>query len=194
LISAANGSGKSSFLKALAGFEGYSLSGSFGLKKDTQDIDLQTCTIDERARLGLWLVSQELPAVPGLTIIQFLRELVKLYKLNLNTKDLLLKVKECQNRLGLEPDFYTKEVHHGLSGGQQKRLEMLQLLLIKPQYILIDEIDSGLDQAGKEIFSRLLESEFGESLQIIVSHNQDFCDLFNFDKKLTIKNQQILEL
>jgi Fe-S cluster assembly ATP-binding protein len=190
LLRGDNGAGKSTFLKGLFGLGGVASTGVMELEGE----DVTSLPTHQKVLRGMFLVSQHVPAVPGLTVIQLLRELIQTHGLEYTTSELLERVKEYQQVLHLPEDFYKREVHVDLSGGQQKRLEMLQVMILKPRYLFLDEIDSGLDQEGKEIFSQVLQGDLKNSFRLIVSHNQDFCDFFSFDKVYEIRDSYMVEV
>jgi Fe-S cluster assembly ATP-binding protein len=101
---------------------------------------------DERASQGLFLANQYPVAIPGLTVHSFLYQL---YKKRNQTKTSLLDfrkwVEQQAELLELKPELLKRGLNDGFSGGEKKKLEILQLLVFNPKYIILDEIDSGLD-------------------------------------------------
>ena len=138
-----NGSGKSSLSLALAGHPKYTITKG---RVIMDGVDLATLSVDERARAGLFLSFQTPCEVEGVTISSFLRTAVntrkeKKYSVLEFHKLLLEKMAQLQ----IDPLFARRSLNVGFSGGEKKRLEMLQLLLLEPKYALLDETDSGLD-------------------------------------------------
>ncbi len=132
-----NGSGKSTLCHVLAGKEEYSAAGSALVGGR----EITGLPVDARARAGLFVGFQYPVEVPGVS----LRELLKEMGRSAGTgDDYWAVVEEAAGRLGLQP-FLDRPVNEGLSGGEKKRSEMLQLLALRPRAVVLDEIDSGLD-------------------------------------------------
>lgn len=138
-----NGAGKSTLANSIAGHPNYTVnSGTIQLF----DQDLTEAAPDVRARSGLFLSMQYIPQIEGVGIGKFLRvahDAVTGKKSNpLKFRKVL--VEECK-KLGLEDSFLSRSLGVGFSGGEKKRLEMLQLAVLKPKFAVLDETDSGLD-------------------------------------------------
>ncbi|WP_300343186.1 Fe-S cluster assembly ATPase SufC [Nesterenkonia sp.] len=138
-----NGSGKSTLAATIAGHPRYEVtSGSITLDGE----DVLEMEVDERARAGLFLAMQYPVEVPGVTMTNFLRTAKTAIdgeapKIRTWTKD----VKEAMAKLKIDADFANRNVNEGFSGGEKKRVEILQLELFKPKIAVLDETDSGLD-------------------------------------------------
>ena len=138
-----NGSGKSTLAYSIAGHPKYHItSGSVTL--DGQD--LLSLTIDERARAGLFLAMQYPVEVPGVSVSNFLRSAKT--ALDGEAPKLRTWVKEvnaAMERVQMDPDFASRSLNEGFSGGEKKRHEIVQLELLNPRFAILDETDSGLD-------------------------------------------------
>jgi Fe-S cluster assembly ATP-binding protein len=138
-----NGSGKSTLAYAIAGHPKYRItSGSVAL----DGRDLLSLTIDERARAGLFLAMQYPVEVPGVSVSNFLRSAKT--ALDGEPPKLRTWVKEvnaAMERVQMDPDFATRSLNEGFSGGEKKRHEIVQLELLNPRFAILDETDSGLD-------------------------------------------------
>ncbi|GAA1451551.1 Fe-S cluster assembly ATPase SufC [Nesterenkonia lacusekhoensis] len=138
-----NGSGKSTLASTIAGHPRYEVtSGSITLDGE----DVLEMGVDERAQAGLFLAMQYPVEVPGVTMTNFLRTAKTALdgeapKLRTWTKE----VKEAMAKLKVDADFANRNVNEGFSGGEKKRVEILQLELFKPKFAVLDETDSGLD-------------------------------------------------
>ena len=146
-----NGSGKSTLASTIAGHPKYQVD-SGQILLDGQDIT--EISVDERARAGLFLAMQYPVEIPGVTMSNFLRSAKtavdgKAPSLRTWTKD----VKEAMKNLEIDPDFISRNVNEGFSGGEKKRHEILQLELLKPKFAILDETDSGLDVDALKIVS-----------------------------------------
>ena len=146
-----NGSGKSTLAYALAGHPRYevtsgtvTLDGAGGL----------AMSVDERAKAGLFLAMQYPVEVPGVTVTNFLRTAKTAVdgeapKLRTWTKELSASMKN----LRMDPEFASRSVNEGFSGGEKKRHEILQMQMLKPKFAVLDETDSGLDVDALRIVS-----------------------------------------
>ena len=138
-----NGSGKSTLASTIAGHPRYEVtSGSITLDGE----NVLEMEVDERAQAGLFLAMQYPVEVPGVTMTNFLRTAKTALdgeapKLRTWTKE----VKEAMAKLKIDADFANRNVNEGFSGGEKKRVEILQLELFKPKFAVLDETDSGLD-------------------------------------------------
>ncbi|MBI2443787.1 MAG: Fe-S cluster assembly ATPase SufC [Candidatus Magasanikbacteria bacterium] len=138
-----NGSGKSTLANALLGHPKYTITeGQILLdgKEITKD------SPDKRARAGLFLSMQHPPEIPGVSVANFLRLAVGAVSGNpQNPLTFFPELTKQMAGLGIDPEFAKRHVHGGFSGGEKKKVEILQLLLLNPKYAILDETDSGLD-------------------------------------------------
>lgn len=146
-----NGSGKSTLAYSLAGHPKYEVTGG-SVTLDGEDV--LDMTVDERAKAGLFLAMQYPVEVPGVTVTNFLRSAKTAIdgeapKLRNWTKDL----KSAMEQLRVDPEFATRNVNEGFSGGEKKRHEILQMEMLKPKFAVLDETDSGLDVDALRIVS-----------------------------------------
>ncbi|AMM32651.1 cysteine desulfurase [Sinomonas atrocyanea] len=146
-----NGSGKSTLASTIAGHPRYTVtSGSITLDGE----DVLAMSVDERARAGLFLAMQYPVEIPGVTMTNFLRTAKTAIDgeapaIRHWTKD----VKAAMAQLRIDADFAQRNVNEGFSGGEKKRVEILQLELFKPKFAILDETDSGLDVDALKIVS-----------------------------------------
>ena len=150
-----NGSGKSSLAYALAGHPEYEIKLNQTGRLTLNGADLLTMSADERARAGLFLAFQYPVAIPGLLVWRFLFEA---YKLQQSGRDRMraLAFKQWLQKLAIKhsvkADLLDRSLNEGFSGGEKKKLEILQMAVLAPKYAVIDEVDSGLDlDAVKEV-------------------------------------------
>lgn len=138
-----NGSGKSTLARALAGDPKCFISGGNVFLGKT---DISVMRPDERARKGLFLAFQQPCTIPGLTIFSFLKEAYSFCTgKTIDVDEFRQILYKKMSILGIEESFAFRGLHEGFSGGESKRLEMLQLLVLRPRVAILDEIDSGLD-------------------------------------------------
>jgi Fe-S cluster assembly ATP-binding protein len=138
-----NGSGKSTLAFAMAGHPNYVINGG-SVKLDGQE--LLELGPDKRARAGLFLSFQYPAAIPGVTVANFLRTARQAVRPDdLPPAKFRKLIFDQLELLDMDPAFLGRYVNDGFSGGEKKRLEMLQLAVLAPQYAVLDETDSGLD-------------------------------------------------
>jgi Fe-S cluster assembly ATP-binding protein len=149
-----NGSGKSTLSKVMAGHDDYAVtSGEVML----DDINLLELSVDARARAGLFLAFQYPHEIPGVSNANFLRAAKKARLPEGEEIDAIKFYKEMYARMdALEMDrsFTSRSVNEGFSGGEKKRNEILQLMMLEPKYAVLDETDSGLDIDALKIVAR----------------------------------------
>lgn len=172
-----NGSGKSTLAATLMGDEKYTISSKLSaVKIDGKSIS--EMPTDERAREGLFLAFQNPTAIPGVNVASLLRTAyqqrhkekkqspVSLMEFN---KDLLSKA----TALGIQKDFLRRSLNEEFSGGEKKKLEMLQAVVLSPKYAVFDEIDTGVDvdalKVIAEAIAQLKESGIGV---LVITHYQ----------------------
>jgi Fe-S cluster assembly ATP-binding protein len=163
----------------LAGREGYELhQGSLRFKGE----DLLALSPEERALRGLFLAFQYPAEIPGVNNTYFLRTALNNKRKQQGLKpvdavDFLALVKNKIKEVGLSESFLSRAVNEGFSGGEKKRNEILQMLLLEPQLIILDEIDSGLDIDALQMVAHCVNSlrDVGRSF-IVVTHYQRLLD------------------
>jgi len=165
-----NGSGKSTLASTIAGHPRYTVtSGSITL----DGADVLEMSVDERARAGLFLAMQYPVEVPGVSMTNFLRTAKTAIdgvapKLRTWTKD----VKSAMEKLKIDAEFVSRNVNEGFSGGEKKRVEILQLELFKPKFAILDETDSGLDVDALKVVSEGVNraQEENEMGTLLITH------------------------
>ncbi|MFN0145253.1 MAG: Fe-S cluster assembly ATPase SufC [Dehalococcoidia bacterium] len=138
-----NGSGKSTLANVLMGSPSYRVTGGDVLFKGQSLLDLRP---DERARLGLFLAFQYPVAIPGVTLVNFLRQALNAKRgADLPIREFRELLFKQMDVLKVDQDFARRYVNDGFSGGEKKRAEMLQMAVLQPAMAVLDETDSGLD-------------------------------------------------
>ena len=148
-----NGSGKSTLSKVLCGHPEYEVTGGTA-ELDGQD--LLSMSVDERSRAGLFLAFQYPVEVPGVTNANFLRAALQARLPQGENVDAVAFYKELRakmKQLGMDAKFTARAVNEGFSGGEKKRNDILQMLMLQPSYAILDETDSGLDVDALRIVS-----------------------------------------
>lgn len=170
-----NGSGKSTLSKIIAGHPTYDVTEGEILFEGQNILELDP---DERARLGLFLAFQYPVEIPGVHNASFLRMAynAKRKAANLEEVDPLEFDEIIKTKLGLvemEPDFLERSVNQGFSGGEKKRNEILQMLVLEPTMAFLDETDSGLDIDALRIVSKAVNAYRNPKVGIVlITHYQ----------------------
>lgn len=170
-----NGSGKSTLSYTLMGHPRYTVTkGSVEYRGE----DLLSMSADERARKGMYLAFQYPVAIPGVSVSNFLRATVKARRGGeLPVKEFRKELKECMSRLGVRDEFLSRYVNDGFSGGEKKRLEILQMALLKPDMALLDETDSGLDiDALRTVAEGINALHSNDNAILLITHYQRMLD------------------
>ena len=138
-----NGSGKSTLANTIAGNPSYQITAGDILFKEQS---ITAMSPDQRARLGLFLAFQYPVAVPGVTVVNFLRQAVNAVRgEDLPIREFREQLFNHMDSLSMDREFARRYLNDGFSGGEKKRTEMLQLAMLKPSLAVLDETDSGLD-------------------------------------------------
>lgn len=178
-----NGSGKSTLAHAIAGNPIYLIdSGTIIFN----EIDITNLSPHERARQGIFLSFQQPPAIPGLTVFNVLKEISQAISGDSSNLELLhMQLLSYCQLLKLDRSFLERSCNDGFSGGEKKRLELLQLLVIKPQLIILDEIDSGLDIDGLRLVQKVvaqIRRENKKAIVLLITHYQKVIEYIQPDQ------------
>ena len=187
-----NGSGKSTLALAVMGHPKYKIT-SGTILMDGKDITLEKTYV--RAQAGLFLSFQYPKEISGVNIGTFLRTAVNtVKKKNYAPLEFLGMLKEKMSLLKMDPELRKRAVNEGLSGGEKKRLEMLQLLMLEPRYALLDETDSGLDvDAIKIVAEGIAMARRSTTMGIIViTHYNRFLEYLQPDEVSILYNGKII--
>ena len=138
-----NGSGKSTLASALLGSPEYTVtSGAIRFRGD----DVTGWGPDVRGKAGMFMAFQYPQEIPGVSVINFLRQALSARKgIDLSVLELRLAIMEWMERLDMDPSFADRYLNEGFSGGEKKRNEILQMAILEPEIAILDETDSGLD-------------------------------------------------
>lgn len=173
-----NGSGKSTLAYTLVGHPKYEVtSGSIEID-GTPVTELDPC---ERARLGLFLAFQYPVTIPGVKVADFLRHAVtnirnparKEGEGLIPMREFRKELKERMEALGMDIEFARRYLNEGFSGGEKKRMEILQLAMLRPKFAILDETDSGLDSDAVRVVSEGLQKLAGPEMGVlIITHHE----------------------
>lgn len=187
-----NGSGKSSLAYAICGHPKYISEGKISL--DGQQIDDKEP--EERARAGLFLAMQSPVAVPGLKVFSFLRQIYRNQhpEVKMSVAEFRQWLASQANSLGLGEEFLERNLNDGFSGGERKKMEIMQMLVFGPKYVILDEIDSGLDvEALQKIAKTLATVAKGRKMGVLViTHYSRLLRYLPADRVLVMKKGQMV--
>ncbi len=172
-----NGCGKSTLASCLLGSPEYEVTqGSILFRGD----DITEWSTDVRAKAGMFLGFQYPQEIPGVSVIQFLRQALSARKgIDLSVLELRLATMEWMKRLGMDSSFVDRYLNEGFSGGEKKRNEIMQMAILEPEIAILDETDSGLDIDALRIVAkgiREVRSERPSMGVILITHYQRLLD------------------
>jgi len=190
-----NGSGKSTLANVLSGKEGYKISGE--LKYEGKN--LQEIPIEERAQKGIFLAFQYPTEIPGVNTSNFLRtSLNKIRKAQgkkeLDALSFIRTIKEKSNELGMDQKMLSRQLNVGFSGGEKKKNEILQMKILEPNLIILDETDSGLDIDALKIVAEGVNSSRSDKKSfLVITHYQRLLNFINPDFVHILSNGKIVK-
>ena len=168
-----NGSGKSTLAQALMGHPSYEVTKGSAKLNDEDLLELEP---DERSLAGLFLSFQYPSEVAGVTISNFLRMVYnKRHEENLTPVRFRKLLKEKMEILNMDESFMNRYLNEGFSGGEKKRMEILQMLILEPKFAILDETDSGLDIDALKVVSQgvnTLKEETGMGVLVITHYTR----------------------
>jgi len=191
-----NGSGKSTFSKVLAGHPTYSVLNGDILFKGSSILDLEP---EERSHLGIFLAFQYPIEIPGVSNEDFLRiaynSKQKFYnKPEVDPIEFLTIISEKLKLVSMSPRFLNRNVNEGFSGGEKKRNEILQMILLDSELSILDETDSGLDIDALRIISNGINNFMNPDKSIIlITHYQRLLDYINPTYVHVMQNGKIVK-
>jgi Fe-S cluster assembly ATP-binding protein len=166
-----NGSGKSTLANVLMGHPRYEVTGG---SITFQGEDVFQLEPDERAKLGMFLAFQYPSEVPGVSVANFLRTAVNSVREDeLSPMEMYRLLQEKMSIMQMDPKFAERYLNEGFSGGEKKRNEILQMLMLDPKLAIMDETDSGLDIDALQVVARGVNELRGpEFSAVIITHYQ----------------------
>lgn len=178
LLAGHNGSGKSTLVGAISGDPKYKIE-SGQIIFNGQDITNENPTT--RALLGIFTGTQNVPEIPGLTVLSFLKHSAVAHTHFKTGKDLsmgefLTKLEQARSELDIPKDWLNRSINVGFSGGERKRLMLLRLVMTKPLFAILDEPDSGADQSVQKQIAETV-AKMTETTFLFISHQSNFTDM-----------------
>jgi Fe-S cluster assembly ATP-binding protein len=162
-----NGSGKSTLANVVMGHPSYEVTEGEIRYKGQNILDLDP---EERAKLGLFLAFQYPVAIPGVSVAKFLKSALdaRMGEQKQSTTEYLKQLREHLQYLEMDPAFVNRYLNEGFSGGEKKRMEILQMLTLKPEMAVMDETDSGLDIDALRIVSKGVNKLVGPDFGLLI--------------------------
>lgn len=180
-----NGAGKSTLSYVLTGRDGYTVASGTAELNGQDILDLEP---EERASQGLFLSFQYPVEIPGVPIITFVRTAMNAQRkargeAEISAPDFIKKAREIGGKLNLDAEMLKRPVNVGFSGGEKKRLEIFQMMMLEPQFAILDETDSGLDiDALRTVADGVNALRSGERGMLVITHYQRLLDYIQPDK------------
>lgn len=187
-----NGSGKSSLALAIMGHPRYDTKGTIELNGQ----DISSISPTDRHISGLFLSFQNIPEIPGIKVSEYLRTIYNTHfaRHHIDTRSptpfvFRRMIEKMLPPLGLTPAFLDRDLFVGFSGGEKRRIELLQVALLDPSVIILDEVDSGLDIDAIEILRQEIDKwrSAGKTI-ILITHNFHLLDSISVDKIMIMKD------
>lgn len=188
-----NGSGKSTLVNTIAGDDSFTID-SGKIIFDGVDITKENATT--RALRGIFISTQNVPEIPGLTILSFLKHSMIAHTHFETGKDLsmgefLEKLESVRTELDIPKDWLNRCVNVGFSGGERKRIMLLRLLLTQPKFAILDEPDSGADKnVQKQIIDTI--NKMPDTTFLFISHQDNFSSAINITQTTTLFDGKIV--
>ena len=187
-----NGNGKSTLLQTIMGNPNYTIkSGNIWL----DDKDITKLTVDERSKLGLFLGMQYPSEVPGVNNSDFLKSALNAHREKPVSLFEFYKILDnAYKQVHIPFEMSSRNLNEGFSGGEKKKNEILQMLVLNPDIVMLDEIDSGLDVDAIQTVANVIKEEQQKRGFLIVSHYAKLYDLVHIDKAIVLINGKVAKV
>lgn len=175
-----NGSGKSTLSNVIFGHPAYEVTGGRILVDGEDILEMET---HERAQLGLFLAFQYPVEIPGVSVGRFLKRAAEIRFGDEGAKGFVKSLREAMDYMEIDRSFINRYLNEGFSGGEKKRMEILQMLMLKPEFAILDETDSGLDIDALKVVSNGVNKlrEDGNFGALVITHYQRILDYIHPD-------------
>ncbi|HAR4946417.1 Fe-S cluster assembly ATPase SufC [Staphylococcus aureus] len=178
-----NGTGKSTLSSAIMGHPSYEVTKGEVLLDGVNILELE---VDERAKAGLFLAMQYPSEITGVTNADFMRSAINAKReegQEINLMQFIKKIDKNMDFLDIDKDMAQRYLNEGFSGGEKKRNEILQLMMLEPKFAILDEIDSGLDIDALKVVSKGINQMRGENFgALMITHYQRLLNYITPDK------------
>jgi len=184
-----NGNGKSTLLQTIMGNPNYEVTEGSIFFDENNVLALET---DERSKLGLFLGMQYPSEVPGVNNSDFLKASLNAHREKpVSLFEFYKLLNNAYEETHIPFEMSTRNLNEGFSGGEKKKNEILQMLILNPKFVLLDEIDSGLDVDAIQVVANVIKKEQANRGFCIVSHYARLYDLINVDRAVVLVNGKI---
>lgn len=187
-----NGAGKSTLAQSIMGNPSYAVTGT--MKFDAHD--LLALDPQQRAALGLFLSFQQILEIPGVKVYDYLKLLYKKsHTHKLTPRQFKAFLAEKLELLAFAENFLQRSLNHGFSGGEKKKMEVLQLLVIEPKLIILDEIDSGLDIDAIKAVARAVNylRQTQQASVLIITHYSRILQFLDIDQVHLLSKGRVIQ-
>lgn len=185
-----NGNGKSTLLQTIMGNPNYKIT-SGQILFDGKDIT--KLDVDERSKLGLFLGMQYPSEVPGVNNSDFLKAALNAHREKpVSLFEFYKLIDKAYERTEIPFEMANRNLNEGFSGGEKKKNEILQMLVLNPSIVMLDEIDSGLDVDAVQIVAKIIREEQEKRGFLIVSHYARLYELINVDRTVVLVDGKIV--
>ncbi len=188
-----NGSGKSTLVNTIAGNPDYKIDSG---KIIFNGIDITNENATTRSLMGIFLGAQNVPEIPGLTILSFLKHSMLAHKhyetgSDLSMGEFLEKLEKAREQLNIPKDWLNRSINVGFSGGERKRIMLLRLLLTQPKFAILDEPDSGAD---KDVQQQIIDTinNMPDTTFLFISHQDNFASKIGISETSILDNGKIV--
>jgi len=190
-----NGAGKSTLSYVLTGRDGYEVTGGEALLEGEDILDMDP---EDRAAKGLFLSFQYPVEIPGVPVMTFVRTAMNAQRKargedEISAPDFIKKAREIGKQLNLDADMLKRPLNVGFSGGEKKRLEIFQMMMLEPNFAILDETDSGLDiDALRTVADGVNALRSPERGMLVITHYQRLLDHIKPDKVHVLAKGRII--
>lgn len=189
-----NGTGKSTLSAAIMGHPAYTVTQGEVLLDGVNVLELE---VDERAKAGLFLAMQYPSEITGVTNADFMRSAINAKRekgKEINLMQFIKKLDKEMEFLDMDPNMAQRYLNEGFSGGEKKRNEILQLMMLQPKFAILDEIDSGLDIDALKVVSKGINEMRGDDFgSLIITHYQRLLNYITPDFVHVMYNGKIVK-
>ena len=193
LLSGHNGSGKSTLVSVIAGNPEYTIDTG---KIIFEDRDITNENATARALMGIFIGSQNVPEIPGLTVLSFLKHSMAAHHHfetghDLSMGEFLTALENVRTKLDIPKQWLNRSINVGFSGGERKRLMLLRLVMTRPKFAILDEPDSGADATVQQQIVNTIH-EMRDTTFVFISHQKNFTDMVQPTDITTLSNGKVM--
>jgi Fe-S cluster assembly ATP-binding protein len=187
-----NGSGKSSLANTLVGNPKYEIIGGEILFDEQNVLKMNP---EERAKLGIMMAFQYPVAISGVTVREMLLAALRNRGLTVSALDLKKQITEEAEKLKIDSSLLSRSLNEGFSGGEKKKFEILQMRILKPKLLILDEVDSGLDIDALAIIAKNISEMVRENgmSAMVITHYQRLLKYLTPDRVVVVKEGMVVD-